>query len=105
MRSISFIVLCLLSSVHVEAALAQQDNGIAPAGRVDSTIVGTIGQRQRADDTQGIEPMARIANRVANRVQSRIRNRIDRYYSPQANATSPFEAAGEQARTAGRLRR
>lgn len=64
---------------------------------------GTLGQRQTRADIAwktGIEPMARIDNRIANRVQSRLRNRIDRNYDPQANATSPFIVAQEQAQTA-----
>jgi hypothetical protein len=76
---------------------------IAPvaAGRVAESAVGRAGQRQtRADAAPSIEPMSRITSRINNRVQSRIRNRIDRNYDPQANATSPFEVAGDQARTA-----
>jgi hypothetical protein len=69
---------------------------------------GQTGQRQTREilsQDAGIEPMARINGRIQNRVQSRIRNRIDRYYDPQANAASPFEVAGDQARAAGRPRR
>jgi hypothetical protein len=72
------------------------------SGRTADSAVGEVGQREtRADPATGIQPMARINNRIQNRVQSRIRNRIDRFYDPQANATSPFTVAGEQARTAG----
>jgi hypothetical protein len=61
------------------------------------------GQRQTRDDTaRYATPLERVDSRVASRVQSRIRNRIDQYYDPQANAVSPFEVAGAQARTAGR---
>lgn len=70
--------------------------------------IGRAGQRQSREQIAqdaGIKPMARINGRIRNRVESRIRNRIDRYYDPQANATSPFEVAGDQARTAGRPRR
>lgn len=66
---------------------------------------GQAGQRQTRDQVAqdaGIEPMGRITNRIQNRAQTRIRNRIDRYYDPQANATSPFVVAGDQARNAGR---
>lgn len=66
---------------------------------------GQTGQRQTRDQVAqdaGIEPMRRIGSRIQNRAQTRIRNRIDRYYDPQANATSPFVVAGDQARTAGR---
>lgn len=78
-----------------------------PSGRTARSSVGQVGQRQTRDtaaDEAGIKPMARIASRVQNRVQNRIRNRIDRYYSPQANATDPFAVAGEQARKVSRPR-
>jgi hypothetical protein len=73
-------------------------------GRVAQSGVGEAGQRQTRDQTQGIAPMARISNRIQNRVQSRIRSRIDRDYDPQAKATSPFEAAEDQARNTARPR-
>lgn len=77
-------------------------------GQTARSAAGQAGQRQTrervAQDT-GIEPMGRIGGRIQNRAQTRIRNRIDRYYDPQANATSPFVVAGEQARAAGRRRR
>jgi hypothetical protein len=74
-------------------------------GRTADAGSGRIGQRQRREDgVSTIEPLGRIESRVANRVQSRIRNRIDRYYDPQANETSPFRVAGDQARFAGRRR-
>lgn len=74
----------------------------------DTIVTEQPGQRQTREQIAqdaGIEPMARINGRIQNRVQSRIRNRIDRYYNPQANAASPFQVAGEQARAAGRSRR
>lgn len=77
-------------------------------GETARSVAGQTGQRQSREllsQDAGIEPMARINGRIQNRVQSRIRNRIDRYYDPQANAASPFEVAGDQARTAGRPRR
>lgn len=78
-------------------------------GQVGGTVnagSGAVGQRQTRDEAApNIRPLGRIESRVANRVQSRIQNRIDRYYDPQANATSPFEVAGDQARIAGRRRR
>lgn len=80
---------------------------INPSGRTARSSVGQVGQRQTRDtaaDQAGIKPMARIANRVQNRVQNRVRNRIDRYYSPQANATYPFAVAGEQASKVSRPR-
>ncbi|GGB91915.1 hypothetical protein GCM10011494_07860 [Novosphingobium endophyticum] len=74
-------------------------------GRVAESAVGEVGQRQTREQAN-IEPMARINSRIANRVQNRIRNRIDRYYNPQANTTSPFEVAAEQAQDSGsRVRR
>ena len=80
----------------------------SPTWRTGDVGSGQAGQRQTRETLSqdaGIEPMARINGRIQNRVQSRIRNRIDRYYDPQANAASPFEVAGDQARTAGRPRR
>lgn len=77
-------------------------------GETARSAAGQAGQRQTREilaQDAGIEPMARINGRIQNRVQSRIRNRIDRYYDPQANAASPFEVAGDQARAAGRPRR
>jgi hypothetical protein len=64
-------------------------------GQTADTAAGRVGERQRADQADGIEPMARINNRIANRVQSRVRNRIDRNYDPMANASSPFAIAGQ----------
>lgn len=77
-------------------------------GETARSAVGQAGQRQSREQVAmdtGIEPMGRINRRIQNRVQSRIRNRIDRYYSPQANATSPFAVASEQATAIGRSRR
>ena len=72
-------------------------------GRVASSSAGQAGQRQtREQAVQGAAPMERIASRIQNRVQSRLRNRIDRNYDPQANATSPFAIAEDQARAADR---
>jgi hypothetical protein len=73
------------------------DTNQQKAGSVATSSVGTIGQRQGA--VASIKPMARLNTRIANRVQSRIRNRIDRFYNPQANATSPFEVAADQVQT------
>jgi hypothetical protein len=78
-------------------SLAQEQ---ARPGRVAETAVGEAGQRQTTAEVLA-DPMARINTRIPNRVQSRIRNRLDRYYDPQANATSPFEAAADQVQTAG----
>lgn len=79
---------------------------IGQSAQIADSSVGQVGQRQaREEAAPNVEPMGRINNRVANRVQSRIRNRIDRFYDPQANAASPFEVAGEQARAAGRRTR
>ena len=74
---------------------------IDPPGRVADSAVGEVGQRQtRGQAAQGVVSTARVGNRIPNRVQSRLRNRIDRYYDPQANATSPFVVAEGQARRA-----
>lgn len=76
------------------------------AGKTAPSSIGQVGQRQTREmlaQDAGIKPMARINNRIQNRIQSRIRNRIDRYYDPQANATSPFQVAGDQARIAGQV--
>lgn len=78
----------------------------SPSGRMAHTGVGQIGQRQtREQAAPNVEPLSRINNRIANRVQNRIRNRIDGHSTPQANATSPFSVAVEQARIAGRQNR
>lgn len=97
------IVLLPCALLLVAAPAVAQDTG---SSRVTDTVNGRAGQRlTRTQATDGIEVTGRIAARVQNRVQSRIRNRIDRYYSPQANAASPFVIAGEQARAAGSPRR
>lgn len=91
-----------------QVAPVQQPLSGTRQGETARSVAGQTGQRQSREllsQDAGIEPMARINSRVQNRVQSRIRNRIDRYYDPQANAVSPFEVAGDQARTAGRPRR
>lgn len=64
---------------------------------IAKSSVGTVGKRQEARSLTNIKPTARLDTRIANRVQSRIRNRIDRFYDPQANATSPFKVAADQA--------
>lgn len=76
-----------------------------PTGRVARSSAGEVGQRQTREDSENVPPMARINNRIANRVQSRLRTRIDRNYDLQANTTSPFAVASDEAREAGRPRR
>lgn len=76
-----------------------------PLGQTGQTANGRAGQRQTRDTTTGIVALKRVESRVANRVQSRLRSRIDRYYDPQANATSPFKVAGEETRRQGQTRR
>lgn len=94
--------LAALALAFVSAPAGSQEQSRAQPDQLAEAAVGKIGQRQTREQTQtNIEPMARINNRVANRVQNRIRNRIDRYYNPQANVTSPFEVAADQARKAG----
>lgn len=108
------ICLSLLTLIVPSAATAQerrasqnpdvvlQDIPPAPIQSGQTAKIGAsrVGERQSATQTaQGahIKPMARLSGRIQNRVQSRIRNRIDRYYDPQANATSPFVVAGQEA--------
>jgi hypothetical protein len=75
---------------------------IAKPGTIAERGNGTVGERQTGNETSiDTAPLKRIESRIANRVQNRLRNRIDRYYDPKANAASPFEVAGDQARTAG----
>jgi hypothetical protein len=79
---------------------------ITAQGQVSTSVVGQAGQRQTKEQAaEGITPTARIASRIQNRVQLRIRNRVDRNYDPLANAISPFKVAGDQARSAARIRR
>ena len=69
-------------------------------GRLGNAGNGRIGQRQsRMDAATNVPPLERVQGRVANRVQNRLRTRIDPFYDPQANATTPFRVASEQART------
>lgn len=118
MRILRFLLILSVAPVAAQNRYQDEDQAqLAPVqqplpetrqGETARTLAGQAGQRQTREllsQDAGIEPMARINGRIQNRVQSRIRNRIDRYYDPQANAASPFEVAGDQARTAGRLRR
>lgn len=78
----------------------------APIARTADVGSGQVGQRQtRETAVPDAMPLDRLSTRVTNRVQNRIRNRIDRYYDPQANATSPFQVAQDQARTTSPRRR
>jgi hypothetical protein len=87
-----------LTTLVPQSARAQDQK----VGGVANSPVGQAGTRQSPAQLAGqIEPMARIDSRIANRVQSRIRNRIDPNYDPNANATSPFEVAGERSRKPG----
>lgn len=119
MRTAPFLLALCLSAPALAQDRYQDDaqDQVAPVqqplpetrqGETARSAAGQTGQRQTREELAaevGIEPMGRINGRIQNRVQSRIRNRIDRYYDPQANATSPFTVAGDQARTAGRPRR
>lgn len=119
MRGVSFLLALCLTAPAMAQDRHQDDLQDQPApvqqplpetrqGETVRSAAGQTGQRRTREQIArdaGIEPMARINTRIQNRVQSRIRNRIDRYYDPQANAVSPFEVAGDQARTAGRPRR
>lgn len=75
----------------------------AQPGRTPTVAETQVGERQtREQAAPNIEPTQRISNRIQNRVQNRIRNRIDRNYNPEANTTSPFDIAAEQANAARR---
>lgn len=122
-------MMCLLTALpsaaqlrqetRIGGASASQDEEATPAappplrpaadsnqvGGLARSSVGQLGQRQdRTLLNPTAKPMARISNRIQNRVQLRIRNRIDRSYSPQANATSPFAVAEEETRPTPRRR-
>lgn len=85
--------------------LSQETRDPVTPGRTASSAIGEVGQRQtQSQIAPDAQPLARVDGRIQNRVQNRIRNRIDRYYDPQANATSPFTVAADQARTGSRLR-
>ena len=101
-RTFLLLAIMLSALAQGQANAAGQDE----VSKVANSSVGTAGQRQTpAETVKGVEPLARIDTRIPNRVQSRIRNRIDRTYDTQANATSPFEVAGETIRKAGSPRR
>lgn len=90
------------SGDDIPPAVPMARETIPQTGGTAQSAAGQAGQRQtQALLAQGarIRPMARINSRIQNRVQLRIRNRIDKYYTPQANATSPFQVASEQARS------
>ncbi len=100
MRGLSSVVGGAIVLMTIAAPALTQE------GRTASSAAGEVGQRQRrADSSTGVALPERVDGRIMNRVQSRIRNRIDRYYDPQANASSPFAIAGEQARAASRRTR
>lgn len=75
------------------ASLPAQEYG----ARVAGSLIGSTGQRQTRSEMLPNQP----ATRISNRVQLRLRNRLDRFYSPTANAASPFQIASDQVR-AGR---
>jgi hypothetical protein len=105
------MIVCLFAAT---SAVAQQGSKVGrdqqqeapapastsqPTGRVADAGNGEIGQRQTRQETApSINALERIKSRIANRVQNRIRSRIDTTYDPQANATSPFVVADDQAR-------
>lgn len=99
MKSVFVWLLIGAGLFAARSAVAQQESD----GQTAASAVGRIGERQtREQAAPNSQPLTRIQSRVPTRVQSRIRSRLDRFYDPQANATSPFVVAGEQARTAGR---
>lgn len=77
------------------ATSSPNDNTLS---QTNQTAVGRAGQRQSRNEATGIVALQRLDTRIVGRVQTRLRTRIDRYYDPQANATSPFKVAGEQLR-------
>ncbi len=96
MRCAGFLVALLTVPASVTAQ-------VTPVSQTAESSAGQVGQRQtREKVAPNINPAGRTNSRIANRVESRIRNRIDRYYDPQANATSPFKVAEEQTRKAGK---
>lgn len=103
LTALNVLLLAALSS----AAMAQdKEYEQEQPQEVAESAIGKVGQRQTREMTQThVEPMSRINNRIANRVQNRIRNRLDRYYDPQANATSPYAVAAEQAREIDAIRK
>lgn len=100
MRLSATILIIGASAVTASPVTAQEIGG----GQVARSAAGQAGQRQTRNNAaeEGILPLDRINSRITNRVESRLRNRIDRFYDPQANATSPFDIAGERARAATR---
>ncbi len=81
----------------------QQETPPMRVSRVANSAVGEAGQRNTTAQLAD-RPGTRLLGRLQNRVQSRLRNRIDRYYDPQANTTSPFAVAAEQAQAKDRKR-
>lgn len=116
--------VCLMAALSVGAgpASAQNVGGLSPdpafeqpvqpqsqptamaprEGQTAEGLSGQTGVRQTRNAVDGVNPMARVNNRIQNRVQARLRNRIDRNYDPRANATSPFDVAGQEIQRAGR---
>lgn len=98
-----FSIACAIVLIGSSASAQQpQQASRTSLGKVASSSAGSAGERQTRSSLgseAGIEPMTRLNLRIQNRVESRLRNRIDRNYDPQANALSPFQVAGEKART------
>ena len=81
----------------VTAAVLLVSAQAASAGQLANTGQGEVGQRQsRAQAAPNVSPLGRIQTRLQNRVQSRLRNRVDRFYSRETSATSPFAIASDQ---------
>lgn len=94
--------IILIAPILLIAGPASAQN--TQSGRTAKIVNGEVGQRQARDEAApNIQPLERISSRIQNRVQSRIRQRIDRNYTPQTDAASPFEVAGDQARNKNRI--
>lgn len=105
------IPFCLIA---LSPAMAEGYNGQAedqsslPAAAIGrqvsqtvTTTNGQVGQRQTREQIRpNAAPLDRIQSRITSRVQNRLRNRVDRYYDPQADATSSFDAADQQTQRA-----
>lgn len=100
----AWAAMCLLALLPVAAQArgGQASTGVDQAGKVATSSVGSVGQRQTA--AAGIKPTARLASRIESRISSRISTRLDRTYNAQVGAADRINAAQGQARTASQPR-